>query len=306
MVAKAKAESKTKSNGAQTTAKQEVHVIRIGRKAVTFFVKGTTPLILNRLSEKTKHELLLPAGRKSESQRKNTLKHNPIREYRDAAHWVNEKSFPTLLALPSVSFKGSMLTAALDIGALSDVKITKAGIGRYCYVEDDYVPIWGTPKLLMSAVRSADMNKTPDIRTRVIVPEWAAVLKVNYIVELMNEKALTNLLAAGGFIAGVGDFRSEKGKGAYGQFVISKMDDPDMNNLMRTAGRKHQIDAIENPEPYDTESRDLLEWWHGEIGRRGWALDDRGVEYKVESSEKTKSETAVAGKSKATKKGAAK
>ena len=48
-------------------------------------IVGTSPLVLNRMSEKAKHELLMPKGRKNATERATSLKHVPVDEYRAEA-----------------------------------------------------------------------------------------------------------------------------------------------------------------------------------------------------------------------------
>ena len=79
----------------------------------------------------------------------------------------------------------------------------------------------------MSITRSADKNRTPDVRTRAILPEWACKLRIAYTKPILREQAIFNLLAAAGLQSGVGDWRQEKGSGSYGAFKLVNADDPD-------------------------------------------------------------------------------
>ena len=69
-----------------------------------------------------------------------------------------------------------MAQAAIDVPG----NAAKTQIGRLTTVEGAYVPVYGIPKLMMSTVRSKDMNRTPDIRTRAIQEQWACVIKISY------------------------------------------------------------------------------------------------------------------------------
>lgn len=247
----------TKSNDSS-----EIRIERLQRATIKVHVLGTSPLILHRMADKALHELLLPAGRRTAADRAQTLKHNPIEEYRAAALTV--PSGPTLLGLLSTAFKGAMMTAALAVPG-----VRKTEIGRLVFVEGESVPVYGEPRLFMSVVRSADMNRTPDIRTRPIVPRWAAELLVTFVAPLITEQSVVNLLAAAGVTAGVGDWRPEKGKGSYGQFDVVNADDVDYAALVAEGGRAVQERALAEPEPYNTESAELLDWFTDEAGRRG-------------------------------------
>jgi hypothetical protein len=120
----------------------------------------------------------------------------------------------------------------------------------------------------MAIVRSADMNKTPDVRTRAIVPEWACQVRVTYVQPLIRAQAVANLLAAAGITIGVGDGRPEKGAMSYGQFRIADKDDADFKRIIKEGGRKAQQAALDSPVCYDDETTDLLSWFDGERAQR--------------------------------------
>lgn len=244
-------------------AEVTIQVDPIERATIQFAVIGTRPLICNRMSEKARRELLLPLGRKNAAQKQSSLKHNPLEEFQAAPYTLDGDDQATLLALPSTTFKGAMMTAALDLPGTR-----KAQIGRLLYVENDYVEVFGEPQLFMSVTRSADMNKTPDIRTRAIVPRWACVINISYVVPIINERSVLNLLSAAGVTAGVGDWRPEKGKGNYGQFALTRLDDPEFQDILKY-GRAEQIKAMAAPTFYDSETAELYSWFVDEADHRG-------------------------------------
>ena len=241
---------------------QTIYVPEITTETLVVHVLGMTPLICNRMSEKARHELLLPKGRKNAAEKASSLKHHPLSEYR-ASPYLMPDGADTLIGVMSSAFKGAMCMAALDLPGTK-----KAQIGRLTYVEGDYTGVYGVPKLLMAVVRSADMNRTPDIRTRAILPEWACQLRVTFVRPIMTAQSVVNLLTAAGITVGVGDWRAEKGKGNYGQYRLVNEDNADYVRVM-AAGRKAQAQALDEPEPYDDESARLLSWWADEAKQRG-------------------------------------
>jgi hypothetical protein len=138
------------------------------------------------------------------------------------------------------------------------------------YVEGDEIPIYGIPQLLMSVTRSADMNKTPDVRTRAILPKWACRIAIQYTTPLLKEQAIINLLAAAGITQGVGDWRVQKGSGNYGQFSLVSPDDKEFVRIIKEGGKNAQDKAIADPVCYDSETEELLSWFHVETKRRGF------------------------------------
>lgn len=248
----------------KNTAPDEItDILKVTTGTFLVHIVGTSPLILNRMSEKAKHELLMPKGRKTAVEKATSLKHLPVEEYRASAYTLKDESNPTFLALLATSFKGALRSAALDMPGAK-----KAQIGRLTYIAGDYVGIYGVPKLFMAIVRSADMNKTPDVRTRAIVPKWACRFEVTYVQPLIRAQAVANLLAAAGLTIGVGDGRPEKGAMSYGQFRIADKDDPEFLSILKTGGRDAQIAGLESPVCYDDETTELLSWFEDERGKR--------------------------------------
>lgn len=245
----------------------EVQIIEINTGTITLAVVGTTPLILNRLAEKARRELLMPAPKKTAADKAANLKHNPLEEFRSSPVQMRDEDSPTLLAMPSTAFKGAMRTAALDLPGAK-----KSQIGRLTYLPGEFVNIYGVPKIFSTIVRSADMNRTPDVRTRCIVPQWAAVMSITFVKPIMREQAIANLLAAAGITVGVGDFRPEKGAGNYGQFEVVGIDDPRLKQIMESGGRDAQIAAMKEPEAYDEDTEELLSWFDVEVRRRGFKI----------------------------------
>lgn len=242
----------------------EIAILPISQGEVTVAIIGTSPLIFNRMSEKVKPTLLLGGGRKTGADRAANLKHNPPEEFRASVYRNSGEKCLTRLAVPSPAFKGAMLTAALDMPGTK-----KTEIGRLVWVDGMQVDLYGIPKLLMSVVRSAGMDRVPDIRTRAIVPEWCCKITVRFVQPKLTAVAIANLLAAAGIVAGVGDFRQEKGKGSFGQFRLADADDADLNRIISTGGRKAQDAALEKFEAYDDETAELLTWFSGEVVRLG-------------------------------------
>jgi hypothetical protein len=243
----------------------EISILEIYQGEVEFLIKGTSPLIFHRMGEKAKRELLFPKGRKTAADKAANLKHNPIEEYRETVYRSNKPE--TQLMVPSAMFKASMANAALDIPGA-----TKAQMGRLVWVLGDEVPIYGVPELFMSIVRSSDMNRTPDIRTRAIVPKWACSLKVRFIKPNINDQSVINLIAAAGVITGIGDYRQQKGKSSYGQFELVGKNDKDYRRIIKEGGRAPQEKALESPAFYDYDSEELYNWFYDEFKtRRGEA-----------------------------------
>ena len=253
-----------KATTVSTDTSIEIQQIKTGR--VGMCIRGTTPLIFNSMNAKVMRDLLLPKGKKTTAEKASTLKHDPRAEFERSMNRYDGNSNPTRLFLPSTAFKKAAMTAALDLPGAK-----KSEIGRLLYINGAQISIWGVPKLFMSVVRSADMNRTPDVRTRAILDEWCCVLDVSFNLVKLRTQPVINLFSAAGITSGVGDFRQEKGAGSFGQFEICGSEDADFLRVQKSGGMLVQGAAIKAAAPYDGETAELLTWFDSEVKRRGAA-----------------------------------
>ena len=160
-----------------------------------------------------------------------------------------------------------MATAALETAG-----ITKTSVQRLIFLPQTHVQIWGTPQLKIDMVRSADMNKTPDMRTRAYLPRWCAEVDIAYVQPTLDAHSIVSLLTNAGSIVGIGDFRQEKGRGSFGTFSVHTEQSMgsfqgDWDELMKEA-RDVQQAALDNPEYADDQTAELMAFLAEERSRR--------------------------------------
>lgn len=254
--------TKAKTKAAEAKI-EELEVEAHKHETATFQLIGSAPLILNRMAEKAKRDLLYPTP--ISKRPKGTLKHEPLTEYQDSVHrrLLTEKG-PTRLIFPASALKSVLGTASLESDG-----VTKAGVGRNTWIDGFYISIWGEPQLLMSVVRSAGMNKTPDIRTRAILPVWCAEIAITYITPRFNVRVISNLLHNGGMTCGLGDWRQEKGSGSNGRYTLCHPNDPRFKAVQESGGTEVQDKALKEPGFFDYDSGELFGWFYEEVHRRG-------------------------------------
>jgi hypothetical protein len=243
------------------TGEQELLIERMSVGNINVWIKGKSPLIMHCMPEKSRHELLMPKGKKTAADKAQNMKHDPLQEYR-ASVYRKIGTGNTRLAFPAAAIKSALCNAALETPGTK-----KTQIGRLVWVNGDMLEVYGKPKMLMSVVRSADMNHTPDIRTRAILPEWCCLASITFATPTLSATSLGNLLTTAGMIIGLGDFRQAKGKGNYGQFEPST--EEDCKQIVENGGMKIQDDALETPEFYDADTETLFTWFCDERTRRG-------------------------------------
>lgn len=250
----------------KTQTYETIEVTQVEKGEMAYAILGTSPIILNRMSEKAQRILLAPSPRMTTAEKQANLKHNPLEEFRASPYTLREGE--TYLAALGSWFKQSMMTAALDHPGAK-----RTQIGRLVHAVDDRLPLYGIPQLMMAVTRSADMNRTPDIRTRAIVPHWACVVRMNWVQPILRQASVTNLLVQAGITSGAGDWRPQKGAGSYGSFEIVSHDDPRFQAVLSEGGREAQMTAMADPVFYDDETRSLYNWWTEEVTRRGFDVD---------------------------------
>ena len=241
---------------AKTQGPTMVLVEQVSQESIIIRVVGETGLYCHRLATKARNQLLL-GGRKKTAADKLELKHDPPTEFRESMMLRPGKFPDTDIVFPSMAFKSAMATAALVVSG-----IKKTDVQRLVYFPSDIVPIYGVPKLRMDVVRSADINRTPDVRTRAFLENWASEFEVRFATPALTAVAISTLVHNAGMVAGVGDFRQEKGKGSYGTFKCETT----IPDALRD--RDAQREAINSPEPYDEDTWELFDMFVEERTRR--------------------------------------
>lgn len=248
---------------ATTKAKDaEVSIVTLIEGEMKFCILGTSPLVFNRLPEKARRELLFPQKKTAATKAAN-MKHDPIAEFRASPYRMLDKKAPTVLAVLPTMFKQAMGTAALCTPGAK-----RTDIDRMVRVDWENLPCYGVPKVFCAITRSADMNRTPDVRTRAILPEWACRFTVRFEKPILREQTIADLLSAAGRVSGICDWRQEKGSGSFGSFKLVSETDKDFQRILKM-GREAQEDALENWVAYDQDTAELLSWFNVEAKKAG-------------------------------------
>ena len=240
----------------------EIHALKQGR--IKLRMIGQTPMYFNSMGAKAWRDLLVGGGKKTAAEKKN-IKHNPEQEFRDSVY--KKSTGGTYLCFPAAGVKGAMATAALETEG-----IKKTSVQRLIFLPESQIQVWGKPYLKMDIVRSADMNKTPDVRTRAYLPNWCAEVDIKFVTPTLSAFSIVSLLQNAGTIVGIGDFRQEKGRGSYGTFSVASSEDMgDQQEIwddITQEAREVQELAMEYPECADDQTRELMQFIQEERLRR--------------------------------------
>lgn len=213
------------------TKKTEVIEIRpIEIKKVTVRVVGDTPLIMHAWSEKAKRMMLeaqmgIAKGKKKEVK-------NPADDFIRSMYWLTQmpedgtmESFQEAIAngarfgFPVTAFKQAAISAAYRMGWAKD-KMSMRGAFYIDSDENGMIEIHSdTPEMREDMVKVG--MGTADIRYRGEFKNWYADLTISYNANgQYSLENIVNIINAGGYVCGVGEWRPER-DGQYGMFHVA-------------------------------------------------------------------------------------
>lgn len=169
-------------------------------------LRGTSPLICHKWSEKAKKEILDKQMKKAKLAKEAK---NPEQDFLDSLYEHPDGGY----GFPAVAFKAAAITAVTQISGLTKVMARGA-----FHVLGELVQIEGEPQPREDMVRIG--MGTADIRYRGEFPEWSCLLTIRYNAHVISAEMIANLFQHAGFAVGVGEWRPEK-DGSYGMFELA-------------------------------------------------------------------------------------
>lgn len=251
----------------KTTVEATTDIVKMKEGMMEVWVLGTRPMIQHPFNQKAKRELLMPSGRKTAGDKARTLKHNPLPEFQQSIYRTSDGN--TAIGFPATGFKAGCGTAALEVPGVKKTTVNRCLRVLGDAQMGDLVSVYGIPQMYMSMVRASDINRTPDVRTRCIIPHWVACFKMRYVKPNFTANSVQALISNAGLMAGVGDDRVEKGHGAFGSYEVVSPTDPRVKRIIAEGSRDAQEEAMLNPEFYDEQTRELYTWIEEELTKRG-------------------------------------
>jgi len=175
-------------------------VMRVG-------IKGLSPLLVNRWSEKAMRQI-----EETQSGAPKTRKRaarDPRAEFEASSYRYPGGGY----GFPSASFRLAAVSACRLVDGLT---MTQARV--LFVIPADLVKLVGPrPKMDTRPVRLA--NGSADLRYRALFWPWATKLDIRYNANAVSAEQIINLLVLAGECIGVGELRPEKG-GNHGRFTI--------------------------------------------------------------------------------------
>lgn len=209
------------------TIKKETEIIAIPAidiRNATITLKGDSPLIVHKWSEKAK-KMMLDKQMKVATTKGHDAK-DPFADFVDTIYFLSgkpERATPEVFeealsngarfGFPSVGVKASAVSAGFRAGVTKNL----VSMNGAFHIDEEYVEIKGVPQIREDMVRVG--MGTADIRYRAEFPEWSTTFIVKYNAGVISLAQLCNLFNLGGFAVGIGEWRPEKG-GTYGRYHV--------------------------------------------------------------------------------------
>lgn len=218
--------------------KSEIIEIRpIEIKKTVIKLTGDTPLIMHAWSEKAKR-MMLEAQMGMAKGKKKEVK-SPVSDFVRSMYWITpmpdmdsvntederEELFNAAIAagarfgFPVTAFKQAAISAAYRMGWAKD-KVSLRGAFFIDSDTDGMIEIKSDAPLMREDMVRIGMG-TADIRYRGEFRNWTAELVLSYNVNgQYSLENIINMINAGGYICGVGEWRPEK-DGQYGMYHVT-------------------------------------------------------------------------------------
>lgn len=179
-------------------------------KKLSFYIKGTSPLIQHAWSEKG-----LAMMRMTAAERKKQPKN--ARDPESEAAACLYKTDGGEIGIPLTAFKASLIGAAHK-----DFGLEKTLLRKALFIPSDdsgrVVPIEADDYVVREDIVRVGANQT-DIRYRPQFNNWRCKIVAEIDTELLQPGDIANLVNRAGFSVGIGEWRPEKG-GEFGRFEL--------------------------------------------------------------------------------------
>lgn len=173
-------------------------------------IKGTSPLIFHKWSEKAK-KMILAKQQKKASASKREIR-NPEEEYESSFYYNRSKK----VSFPALAIKQSLIGACRNVDGLPMTLVRGA-----IFVmgdEDGLIPVEYKEKEMREDMVRVGMG-TADLRYRGQVKGWNMKFLVKWNNDVLSQEQVLNLFQIAGFSNGLGEWRPEK-SGDFGTFEL--------------------------------------------------------------------------------------
>lgn len=213
---------------AKTEEILEIRPIEI--KVAPIRIVGDTPLIMHAWSEKAKREMLEKQMKVTKSKARDAK--NPVEDFIRSMYWLTEmpkemtiEAYDEAIAngarfgFPITAFKQAAISAAYRMGWAKD-KMSLRGAFFIEGDENQMLEIKSDKPVMREDMVKVGMG-TADIRYRGEFQNWYAEMTIKFNANgKYTLEQIINIINAGGYVCGVGEWRPER-DGQYGMFHVA-------------------------------------------------------------------------------------
>lgn len=198
-------------------------------KTISFWIRGTSPLIQHAWSEKGLRQMRMTAA---ERKKQPKVARNPETEADAAMHKMEDGS----PGFPMLAFKAALISAAHKDLGIEKTLVKKSLFLPAAYYEKGLIGrLDASEPVIREDIVRIGQNQT-DLRYRPEFDQWRVNVIVQIDSDLLNEQDVINLINRAGFSVGIGEWRPEKG-GEYGRFEF------DTSEVMREVN-PNELEAV--------------------------------------------------------------
>lgn len=187
-----------------------VQIKEIRPVRMSFYIRGTSPLIQHAWSEKGLAMMRMTA---QERKKQPKTARDPEKEAREAMYQTADGQ----PGIPLLAFKASLIGAAHK-----DLGLEKTLVKKAFFVPsndpNNITPIEADEPVVREDIVRVGANQT-DLRYRPQFNNWRANIVAEIDSELLSAQDVANLVNRAGFSVGIGEWRPEKG-GEFGRFEL--------------------------------------------------------------------------------------
>lgn len=174
---------------------------------------GETPLIMHKMSEKSKKMIRDKQQKKAKKPRE---ARNPKQEFKDAMYTNGNGTY----LFPARAFKSSAVEACRQIDGISMTAVKQmffvSGID-----DVEWVKIESDEPIMREDVVKIGMGTT-DLRYRPEFKNWKTKIRVQYLEDVISPEQIVNIFELAGFCSGIGEDRPNKQGHTFGMFKVGE------------------------------------------------------------------------------------
>lgn len=191
---------------------ESVQIPKLILKTVRLTIEGSSPLLVNQFSEKSRRQILENQMQKAKNKKE---ARDPQAEYEASLYRIPGKK---LYGFPAAGLKKALVSACGLVDGIS--KSQANGAFRVGGDIGGLIVIDGKPVMDQRIVRVGPWsNRQPMERFRGRFDQWKASFTITYDTSLLNSEQLAHLVQRAGFSIGLCEFRPQKG-GDCGTFNL--------------------------------------------------------------------------------------